>query len=55
MRVLWNYLKPYRGLVILSLLLAGVSQVLALLDPVIFGKIIDNYATPPYTLSPVHL
>jgi ATP-binding cassette subfamily B protein len=52
MRVLWNYLKPYRGLVILSLLLAGISQVLALLDPVIFGKIIDNYATPPFTLSP---
>jgi len=52
MHVLWNYLKPHRGLVILSLLLAGASQVLALLDPVIFGKIIDNYATPPYTLSP---
>jgi len=33
------------------LLLAGASQVLALLDPVIFGRIIDNYATPPYTLS----
>ncbi|WP_187263741.1 ABC transporter ATP-binding protein [Pontibacter beigongshangensis] len=52
MRVLWNYLKPHRGLVIFSLLLAGASQVLALLDPVIFGKIIDKYATPPYTLSP---
>jgi ATP-binding cassette, subfamily B, bacterial len=52
MRVLLNYLKPHRGLVILSLLLAGVSQVLALYDPVIFGKIIDNYATPPFTLSP---
>ena len=50
MRVLWNYLKPFRGLVILSLLLAGISQVLALLDPVIFGKIIDNYATPPFTM-----
>jgi len=52
MRVLWNYLQPHRGLVILSLLLAGASQILALLDPVIFGRIIDNYATPPYTLSP---
>jgi ATP-binding cassette subfamily B protein len=52
MRVLWNYLKPFRGLVILSLLLAGISQVLALLDPVIFGKIIDNYATPPFTMPP---
>jgi ATP-binding cassette subfamily B protein len=52
MRVLWNYLKPHRALVILSLLLAGISQVLALLDPIIFGKIIDNYVTPPFTLSP---
>ena len=52
MRVLWNYLKPHRGLVILSLLLAGASQVLALFDPIIFGKIIDAYATPPFTLSP---
>src|SRR5690606_26477542 len=51
MRVLWNYLQPHRGLVFLSLLLAGISQVLALYDPVIFGKIIDQYATPPFTLS----
>jgi len=51
MRVLWNYLQPHRGLVFLSLLLAGISQVLALYDPVIFGKIIDRYATPPFTLS----
>ncbi|WP_224996304.1 ABC transporter ATP-binding protein [Cesiribacter sp. SM1] len=50
MRVLWNYLKPHRGLVFFSLLLAGISQVLALYDPVIFGKIIDRYATPPFTM-----
>ncbi len=51
MRVLWNYLKPHRGLVILSLVLAGASQVLALIDPIIFGKIIDQYATPPFTMT----
>jgi ATP-binding cassette subfamily B protein len=34
------------------LLLAAVSQVLALLDPVIFGKIIDRYATPPFDIPP---
>ncbi len=51
MRILWNYLKPHRALVILSLILAGVSQVLALLDPIIFGKIIDKYATPPFTMT----
>lgn len=44
MRVLWNYLKPHKWLVLLSLLLAGASQVLTMIDPVIFGKIIDDYA-----------
>ena len=47
MRILWNYLKPHKWLVLLSLLLAGVAQVLAMVDPIIFGKIIDDYATNP--------
>ncbi|HEY0679322.1 MAG TPA: ABC transporter ATP-binding protein [Chitinophagaceae bacterium] len=44
MYILWKYLKPQRWLVFLSLLLAAVSQVLSLVDPIIFGKIIDDYA-----------
>lgn len=44
MRILWQYLKPHRPLVILSLFLAGVAQLLSLVDPIIFGKIIDDYA-----------
>lgn len=44
MHILWKYLKPHRWLVIASLLLAGISQVLSLIDPIIFGKIIDDYA-----------
>lgn len=44
MRILWTYLKPHRWLVVLSLLLAGASQVLTMIDPMIFGKIIDDYA-----------
>jgi ATP-binding cassette subfamily B protein len=44
MRILWSYLKPYKWLAALSLLLAGASQVLALVDPIIFGRIIDEYA-----------
>ena len=51
MQILWNYLKPHRGLVFLSLLLAAVSQVLTMIDPVIFGKIIDDYATNPLNLT----
>jgi len=41
MRILWIYLKPHWRLGLLALLLAGVAQVLALFDPIIFGKIID--------------
>jgi len=44
MRILWTYLRPHGRLVLLALLLAGVSQVLALVDPIIFGRIIDGYA-----------
>ncbi|HET9430483.1 MAG TPA: ABC transporter ATP-binding protein, partial [Chitinophagaceae bacterium] len=47
MRILWKYLKPYRKWVILALLLAGVGQILFLYDPIIFGKLIDNYALQP--------
>jgi ATP-binding cassette subfamily B protein len=45
MKILWKYLKPHRTLIALSLMLAAGAQLLNLLDPVIFGKIIDDYAT----------
>jgi ATP-binding cassette subfamily B protein len=45
MRILWRYLSPHRGLIAVSLLLAGIAQVLALVDPIIFGWIIDRYAS----------
>ncbi|RYY54160.1 MAG: ABC transporter ATP-binding protein [Chitinophagaceae bacterium] len=44
MKILWNYLRPHRPLIVLSLFLAGVAQLLTLIDPLIFGKIIDDYA-----------
>ncbi|MCO5106794.1 MAG: ABC transporter ATP-binding protein/permease [Burkholderiaceae bacterium] len=44
MRLLWRYMKPQRALIALALLLAAASQVLALVDPIIFGWIIDDYA-----------
>jgi ATP-binding cassette subfamily B protein len=44
MEILWTYLKPYWRLISLSLLLAGAAQLLSLADPIIFGKIIDEYA-----------
>ncbi len=47
MKLLWKYLKPQRWLILAILLLAGISQLLSLVDPLIFGKIIDDYATQP--------
>jgi ATP-binding cassette subfamily B protein len=43
----WKYLKPYAWKIALAMLLAGTAQVLALYDPLIFGKIVDRYALHP--------
>lgn len=51
MKILWKYLKPQRWLIVVSLALAGISQLLSLVDPLIFGKIIDDYATRSDTLA----
>ncbi len=45
MRLLYTYLRRYRGLVLLALLLAAVNQIFSLLDPLIFRHVIDTYAT----------
>jgi ATP-binding cassette subfamily B protein len=50
MRILWQYLRPHRGLIVLSLILAGAAQLLTLVDPIIFGKIIDDFAGNPQRL-----
>ena len=44
MHILWTYLRPHWRLATLALLLAATSQVLALIDPIIFGRIVDEYA-----------
>lgn len=45
MKLLYNYLKLFKPLVFLALLLAAINQTFSLLDPLIFGHIIDGYAT----------
>ena len=40
MKLLYNYLKPYKWLIGLTLLLATINTVFSLIDPIIFGKII---------------
>ncbi len=47
MQILWRYLRPLRWQVSLSLLLAGIAQILELVDPLILGRIIDQYALNP--------
>ncbi|HEX9173734.1 MAG TPA: ABC transporter ATP-binding protein [Telluria sp.] len=47
MHILLTYLRPHWRLAVLALLLAGAGQVLALVDPIIFGIIIDDYALNP--------
>lgn len=45
MKLLREYLKNYKGLLVLALLLAAINQIFSLLDPWIFRKIIDTYVT----------
>lgn len=49
MKLLFSYLKQYRWLVFLALLLATINQVFSLLDPLILRKIIDEYTTAAVT------
>jgi len=44
MKIIWKYLKPFRNWLFLAMGLAAIAQILELIDPIIFGKIIDNFA-----------
>ena len=50
MKILLRYLSPLRWWVLLSLILAGVAQLLELVDPLILGRIIDEYVLNPNNL-----
>ncbi len=45
MKLFYRYLKKYWKLCVLTLVLAAVNQTFSLLDPYIFSRVIDNYAT----------
>ncbi len=49
MHLLLKYLKPQRFTIFLALIFAALNQVLSMIDPIIFGKIIDDYAKPAIT------
>ena len=44
MKILIQYIKPFKGLVLLAFLLAAINQTFSLFDPMIFGKLIDEFA-----------
>src|SRR4051812_21477306 len=50
MKILIQYLKPYKWLVALTLLLAAINTSFSLIDPIIFGRIINLAAE--YTRDP---
>lgn len=43
MKILFQYLKNYKGLLALALFLAAINMIFSLLDPHITGKIVDNF------------
>ena len=47
MNFLTTYLRPYRKLLILVLVLAAINQIFSLLDPQVMRWIMDNYLTQP--------
>lgn len=51
MKLLLNYLKNYTNLIFFCLILAVINQCFSLLDPYIFGKLIDKYASKPQNYS----
>jgi len=51
MKILMKYLKPYKWLVLLALLLAAVNQTFSMFDPMIFGKLIDRFANHPHAFD----
>ena len=48
MKLLYSYLKKYKGLIFLSLFLAAVNQIFSLFDPMIAGKILDKFVNRPH-------
>jgi ATP-binding cassette subfamily B protein len=48
MKLLLQYLKPYKWLIALALLLAAINQSFSMLDPYFFGKLLDKYGMHPF-------
>lgn len=47
MKILYSYLRKYKALLGVALLLAAINQIFSLADPLVFRYVIDEYATHP--------
>lgn len=54
MKLLYNYLKRYKWLVVLALVLAAINQIFSLIDTYIFSRIVDDFATTPHIKTEHH-
>ncbi len=57
MKILANYLKPHKWLVIITLLLAGINIGFSLIDPILLGKLVNlasDYQAKPASYSQHH-
>lgn len=55
MKILFEYLKPHKWLAVLTLVLAGINIGFSLIDPIIFGKVINlgaSYIHNPQPYQP---
>lgn len=53
MKILVNYLKPHKWLVVITLVLAGLNIGFSLIDPIILGKLINLAATYVHNPEPM--
>jgi ATP-binding cassette subfamily B protein len=51
MKLLLQYLKPYKWLVVLALFLAAINQTFSLFDPMLIGILLDKYASRPFVFA----
>lgn len=47
MKILIQYIKPFRLLVLVAFVLAGINQTFSMFDPMLFGRLIDEFAKTP--------
>src|ERR1700722_2647282 len=51
MKTLLKYLASYKWLILLALLLAAINQTFSMLDPYLFGRLMDKFGTHPYAIG----